>query len=506
MSASMTAAPRTYPDWKAPRNDAELLVWPDAESIRATARLNHSRVQNSNAKFANVPLGDLRRQLRAELNLPSDAPIIASGHQVELHHPGVWVKNVVASIVAKQVGGVALHVAVDTDAPKHLALRWPGAAMPITDDSRINTAAWSGLLKSPSQAHLARMKNEMNHARTSWTFQPMIPQFLDSLQTSAARETSLPAAMTSAMQSLDRSFGIDYQSVQASTVWSTRVFLGFVYECLCRADVFANHYNAALRDYRIEQHISSPMRPMPDLQINSDAVEIPFWLDDLHRGARQRPSVFRDHDGWALSLFDDTPLVFDPTMEFFDGADRLSRFLDRSNCRLSPRALTLTLFLRLVACDYFFHGIGGARYDQVCDRLISEHYKIDPPGFGVATATLLFPASIGVEQTCWTCLKQEGHRLRHAAMGKSKFEFLKSIESHPRHSPQRGRLYAAMHRALSEKRSQDAPLREWAARYESAMANRAKEEALFDRELFYALQSAGRLQGLVGKIRNQLGE
>ena len=43
--------------------------------------------------------------------------------------------------------------------------------------------------------------------------------------------------------------------------------------------------------------------------------------------------------------------------------------------RLRPRALTTTMYLRLAMGDLFLHGIGGAKYDQLTDRII-EHFFI----------------------------------------------------------------------------------------------------------------------------------
>jgi len=58
---------------------------------------------------------------------------------------------------------------------------------------------------------------------------------------------------------------------------------------------------------------------------------------------------------------------------------------------IRPRALTLTLWARLLACDLFVHGIGGAKYDRITDGLIRGYYSCEPPGFAAVTATLRLP-------------------------------------------------------------------------------------------------------------------
>ena len=46
---------------------------------------------------------------------------------------------------------------------------------------------------------------------------------------------------------------------------------------------------------------------------------------------------------------------------------------------------------RLALCDLFMHGIGGARYDRVTDRLIETFFDLAPPGIMVPPATLYLP-------------------------------------------------------------------------------------------------------------------
>ena len=42
-------------------------------------------------------------------------PIVMGGHQPDLFHPGVWLKNFVLYAYAQTVGGTAINLVVDTD-------------------------------------------------------------------------------------------------------------------------------------------------------------------------------------------------------------------------------------------------------------------------------------------------------------------------------------------------------------------------------------------------------
>src|SRR5687768_17503107 len=101
----MEASTARYADWKAPADDGRHLIWPGPgdllrhalDNARRLAAAHHTRVQN-------VPLPELRRRLRQWIGHGDDAgPLVAAGHQAELYHPGVWVKNVLIHLAAERL-------------------------------------------------------------------------------------------------------------------------------------------------------------------------------------------------------------------------------------------------------------------------------------------------------------------------------------------------------------------------------------------------------------------
>src|SRR5688572_20438591 len=123
-----------HPDWKAPADDGAVLIWPEPAQLLAQTRDNHKRLSSSDTvRIQNAPLSHLRRAMRAFLgHANGDQPLLGSGHQPELYHAGVWVKDVLIDQAARKLNGAGIHFAVDTDHPKHLNLRWPGASFPLT--------------------------------------------------------------------------------------------------------------------------------------------------------------------------------------------------------------------------------------------------------------------------------------------------------------------------------------------------------------------------------------
>src|SRR5688500_17387284 len=114
----MTSSPHAYPDWKAPREDGEILIWPEPEQLLAEMVENHRALSSaSDVRVQNVPLPELRRRQREWIHHDDAQPLIADGHQTELHHAGVWVKRVLSHFAAAKIGASAAHFGVDTDAP-----------------------------------------------------------------------------------------------------------------------------------------------------------------------------------------------------------------------------------------------------------------------------------------------------------------------------------------------------------------------------------------------------
>jgi hypothetical protein len=317
---------------------------------------------------------------------------------------------VLIHLAAERLGGQAYHVAVDTDEPKHLHLRWPGAgaAEPLTDDPPA-AASWSGLLDAPSPARIDALHRAVAAAAGQWHFEPLVPRFLASMRRLALEEPKLAPALTNATHELDWSLGLRHHALVFSPVCQAEPYLAFVHHVMARAGAFAADYNAALAAYRRLHRVRTPGRPMPDLNASDDHCEAPFWLDELSTGHRFRAAVVRMGDRWAMRVpSGEDVFVFDPAADGWDAAGRLLAWLRRNDLRLAPRALTLTMLLRLLVADQFVHGIGGGRYDQVTDALIARHFGLEPPRFAVTTATLQFPGAVGATRVCMECVMQDG--------------------------------------------------------------------------------------------------
>lgn len=485
-----------YADWKAPATDQAELIWPAPLQIAADARANQSQLESADSvKIQNAPLPVLRKQMRQSIGHTSAQPLIAAGHQIELYHPGVWVKNVLLDAVARVHDVRPMHIAVDTDTPKHLQLRWPGGAI---DDLLLKTGEWTGQVYPPTARHLRKIEQRFNDAAKEWSFKPTIAPFFEQMDGLADTRVALPEALLRSALAVDATLGLKYEARVLSPMLVAAPFLAFAHHIAADIERFAAVYNAALADYRRENKITSPTRPMPDLKVDADVIELPFWFDNLATGDRSRAQVVRDNGRWHL-LADAGEFAFDPARPAEAAADGLGEFLKLHELRLSPRALVLTSFFRLLLVDQFVHGIGGGRYDQVTDQLLQRYWGIAAPKFAVTTATMVFPDAGARSAVCVPCIKQDLHHAAHNFL--PKHTYLAAITAAPRHSNERKTHYLAMHRTLQAGRAESGVINDLRTELENTIEQQKREKVLFDRELFYAIQPRDRLEAMIARYR-----
>jgi hypothetical protein len=126
---------------------------------------------------------------------------------------------------------------------------------------------------------------------------------------------------------------------------------------------------------------------------------------------------------------------------------------------LLPRALLLTLLVRLGMCDLFVHGTGGARYDRAMERWVEDWLGLRPAPIAVATATLRLPLGpSGEPAVAIVDAQRELRRAWHdpepgdALPGPRKSELLAAIDAAGRRSPRRLAAFRQMHEELQRLR------------------------------------------------------
>ena len=121
------------------------------------------------------------------------------------------------------------------------------------------------------------------------------------------------------------------------------------------------------------------------MEADDSGCEAPFWLWSADDPQRRRLFVRTTPAGLELTDRGGVRFVVpvdDPAaLETWEGR----------GIKVRPRAFVTTLFARIFLSDLFLHGIGGAKYDEVTDRICREFLGCEPPEYLTATATLRLP-------------------------------------------------------------------------------------------------------------------
>jgi hypothetical protein len=355
-------------------------------------------------------------------------PLVFVGHQPHLFHPGVWMKNFVAARLAELIGGKAVNLIVDNDLMKgasiavpsrasegavgQVAFDAPGEEMPFEERSILDeslaksfVARISDQMVTTEQAPLlfrrwieiGRRLGPNDQAKWGYLFSELrrgIENDWCNEDRDFARSLTIspriPTRRIPKLRDISLSFAI-----------STRAFARLIIEIVHDAKNFAEVYNGCLAEYRQVHGLRSRSHPAPDLEIAStQEVELPFWL--WTTGSPHRKRAFVRRTGTHFAITDREGIEWSAT--FDDGEELLDKMVagllsptnDRTRPKLRPKGLITTLYARLLLCDGFVHGIGGAKYDQVTEA-IAERWGLGTLApMQCATMTLRLPLPMNI--------------------------------------------------------------------------------------------------------------
>lgn len=356
----------------------------DAQDLRLLAR---SQVMGSAAEYSRrLGLGRARHH-------SAEARIVATGHQPGLYHPGIWVKDFLLQRLSDESGATGIDFVVDSDAVEPVAVTVPEMGPTVTRRETSlqldSVGACYACTPAPSPAAIAEFLERVGATLTGLPVPAVSRHFRDfgeALELAAHRAVNLAELLTAARRLYEGSAGTDYLEASVVGVSGTEAFSRFAVHLALNARRLAGAFNAELAEYRARTGTRNLAQPFPDLAQEGDAVELPLWA--LADSAREPV--------WAVADGDTTRLVVaggEIAALTVDPAQALSS-LDRAGIRLAPRAVALTMFVRMFCCDLFIHGLGGGRYDRVTDGIIRRFWGVEPPRFAVASMTMHLPLGV----------------------------------------------------------------------------------------------------------------
>ena len=372
-----------------PARDGQTLLQPAPGQYLSLLEKNRRLLDSYRFDVLDVNVQDLRRRLRADLVGRADEPVIGTGHQPEFIHPGVWAKHVVTQRLAERAGARAFHLVVDNDVPKKTTFTVPSHKSDYVETHEVGfgpyRAGWAfEQLPALSRQELEQIGDDVRRAMGHGFDETLMPMFLEAAG-SVAQPRDFVEQLIAGRGAIDRKFGAEMMEHRVSEVWGGPLLALMI----CDAERFVQCYNAALADYRREQGIRGTQRPVPDLLCRADRVELPVWTYDRQE-ARQRLFVVRGRG--KITLVAGADRMGDVAIDDLDRVETALPAIRNATTRaLRPRALSLTTWARLLGCDVFIHGIGGAKYDRITDRLVQRYFGVDLPGMICVSATLRLP-------------------------------------------------------------------------------------------------------------------
>ena len=223
---------------------------------------------------------------------------------------------------------------------------------------------------------------------------PLVRSFWSLVQGRAGESDNLGECVAQARHQQEGQWGATTLELPQSRVCSLPAFNWFACHLLAHLPRLWEAYNRSVADYRRVNHVRSAAHPVPDLALEDDWLEAPFWIWTRDNPARRRLFVRQRGDEIVLSdrAGMEHALWLQPEADVRRGAEQLEQ-LAASGVRLRTRALITTLFARLCLGDVFLHGIGGAKYDRVTDMLVDRFFGVTPPCYLTLTATLRLPVA-----------------------------------------------------------------------------------------------------------------
>jgi len=340
-----------------------------------------------------------------DVHRPSDMaewiarPLVVGGHQPELFHPGVWLKNAALDAFARQVGGTAVNLVIDSDRCGRSAVDVP---VGTPEAARFEEVAFDAAVPDVPWEERGVIDQDCFESfggRVADRLLPLVPEpilrrWWPVVVERAAASHRLGLAIAQGRHIVEERFGLETLEVPVSELVRLPTVMVFTGWLLAHARPLHEAYNAALSAHRRARRVRGRGRPMPDLAVRHDAagewIEVPWWI--WSRDDPRRRRVFAHvslPDALALSDLETVrvELPISPETSPAKWIDALGR-MEEHGYRLRPRALVTTLVARLLFADVFVHGIGGSAYDSITDDIVRRLLGSDPPRHALVSGTL----------------------------------------------------------------------------------------------------------------------
>ena len=367
-------------DWKeAARKNGALLDTLKTGRLRENWRKTSLALAAEYMDSLSLPVPEIRK----------DAPLVIAGHQPFFFHPGIIYKYGLIAQAASH-GMTPIFISVDSGPCDGFPVRLPAYRQEDGKYSRVvhmmlpsaHAAFYSDAVGKPGS-----LKEFGGNALREISSLPGNPFPHGRKFLKRELEQPLPEKVRDAMVVLRGKYEPKWAAavleLPLSILCDTPEFYEFAFDMISKADGLRRLFNTTLTGYRKEHHIRSKANPFPDLaKTEYGASETLLWIVD----ETGRKPLFVKHDGEKISIPGKGVTAA--------SGDELMSACRENGIWIWPKAVALSLMLRLFIADLFVHGIGGEHYDRITNRLMPQLYGIKPPLFVTASYT---PAAPGMD-------------------------------------------------------------------------------------------------------------
>lgn len=371
-----------------PKKNKEFILIPSIDEIK--------NLVESNQKLLNkLPFLELRTQLRKSV-FNESKPIVATGHQPVIYHPGIIFKDMVVNALIERYGFCGLNLVVDSDT---LHNNNQYVSIPAFKDEVITCEkirlfyAEKNLameeIPPPDQKEfnqiLAHIKERIKDSLLAENLESL-SNYIITINEVLPSSNNLAQFNAFSKRLYEEKLGFKHTEIFLSSICQSKAFIYFISLILSSGKQFVKCYNRILDEYRKYRKGRCPL----NLRLSSDTIELPFWI---WKDGEIRATLYIKFNRGKLWICAGDRKISDIDISKIDQTIKIIEELN-SFYKIRPKALMLTLFARLFLCDLWIHGVGGAEYEKLNDRLAREFFSIPLPEYAIASATLFLNQNI----------------------------------------------------------------------------------------------------------------
>lgn len=401
-------------------------------------------------------LAEPLKAMQDHLNLNGEGPIVATGHQASVWHPGILAKDL-AAMAMVEYGARPVHFVADHDAHDPGLLAYPAGT-----EEQLHRRTWRALSYEQGIATGARPAEQPRSLPEEAP--PGLSQVHQALSQHSTAE-NMAVQVASAVADLAKPLTGEIPRRLVTSLLQMPVGTLLLNRFALDPVAAAEAYNSAIT---LVPRVARP------LFIDGERTELPLWRDEPEGRVRVRANEL---DAKGL---------------------------------LRPRALLASVLMRLSGCDVFIHGTGGARYDIATEAWITRWLSPEAANAlaprVTASATLHLPLEILGEAAppeLLNRMRNDPLAYEGTAPSPEKAQFLASIDAAPPRSSARRTHFAALRKWVHAQQASNSVRLETIEREISDGRQLAKSiEVAQARDWPFPLYSDAALEGLAQQIQS----